>query len=129
MEPNLIPKQFFGISSSSVRIRSAHERSDEQAQTQHAFYNFIRLMHGGVHIEEWIRWGTVKRFFIKCWNRCCPCCCTWSLLHSKKDQFKRKPVKRVGNSNGKNCKKQKKNIKCDSIFLAAKKIENCFICA
>lgn len=51
VEPNLIPKQFFGISSGSVRVRSGSERSDENSQGQNAFYNFIRLMNYGVNIE------------------------------------------------------------------------------
>ncbi|XP_075145269.1 E3 ubiquitin ligase component cereblon [Haematobia irritans] len=50
VEPNLIPKQFFGISSGSVRIRSANERN-ELTQRENAFYNFIRLMNAGVNID------------------------------------------------------------------------------
>nr|XP_013097345.1 unnamed protein product [Stomoxys calcitrans] len=51
VEPNLIPKQFFGISSSSVRVRSANERTDELTQRENAFYNFIRLMNAGVNTD------------------------------------------------------------------------------
>ncbi|XP_011295031.2 protein cereblon [Musca domestica] len=51
VESNLIPKQFFGISSSSVRIRSASEHADDNVRGQNTFYHFIRLMNAGVNID------------------------------------------------------------------------------
>ncbi|XP_061400639.1 protein cereblon [Musca vetustissima] len=51
VEPNLRPKLFFGISSSSVRIRSASEHANDNDRGQNTFYHFIRLMNAGVNIE------------------------------------------------------------------------------
>lgn len=48
VEPNLIPKQFFGISSSSVRVRSAQDRNDVPVQNA-VYMNFLRLMNAGMN--------------------------------------------------------------------------------
>ncbi|XP_023302146.2 protein cereblon [Lucilia cuprina] len=48
IEPNLIPKQFFGISSSSVRVRLAQERNDVPVQNA-VYINFLRLMNAGMN--------------------------------------------------------------------------------
>ncbi|XP_065372281.1 protein cereblon [Calliphora vicina] len=48
VEPNLIPKQFFGISSSSVRVRLAQDRNDVPVQNA-VYINFLRLMNAGMN--------------------------------------------------------------------------------